>query len=78
MQTYKFLDTNTGKEFDVFMSISERDVYLKNNPNLQQLVNGFPGMADPTRVGLRKPDDGFKDVLKEIKGKHRKSTINTW
>jgi hypothetical protein len=78
MPTYKFLDTNTGKEFDVFMSISERDVYLKNNPNLQQLVNGFPSMADPTRVGLRKPDDGFKDVLKEIKGKHRKSTINTW
>ena len=28
---------------------------------------GFPGLADPIRLGLRKPDDGFKDMMKRMK-----------
>ena len=27
----------------------------------------FPGLADPIRLGLRKPDDGFKDMMKRMK-----------
>lgn len=78
MPTYKFLNTKTNEEYIDFMTISERDVFLKENPHMEQLVHGFPGGADPTRVGRVKPDDNFKDLLKEIKGKHHRSTINTW
>lgn len=60
------------------MTISERDKLLADNPHIEQLVHGAPLLCDPTRVGRAKPDDGFKDVLKEIKKKNRGSTINTW
>jgi putative FmdB family regulatory protein len=27
---------------------------------------GAPGLVDPVRIGLRKPDSGFKEVLQKI------------
>jgi hypothetical protein len=78
MANYTFLDTKTNKEFDISMPISELDAYIKNNPHLQQVLSA-PHIADPTRLGLRKPDSGFRDVLKRIKsGSGRNNTINTW
>ena len=41
----------------------------------------FPGVADPIRLGLRKPDATFREHLKEIKRKHRSTklgNINTF
>ena len=78
MPTYLFYDKTTDQQYEMFLSISERDKYLADNPHVEQLVNGFPGTVDPTRLGLRKPDNGFRDRLKEIKKSHRKSSINTW
>lgn len=79
MPTYKFLNNDTGEEFEEFMTISALDEYLKNNPHLTQLINGAP-MIHSGR-GMKKPDDGFKDLLKDMKKKHSggitKSTINT-
>ena len=80
MPTYKFLNTTTGKEFEDFMSISALDQYLKDNPNIVQLVNGAPMIASGR--GMGKPDQGFRDLLKDMKKKHSKgmsgSTINTF
>ena len=78
MPTYLFVNNDTGEEYQDFMSISQLDEYLKSNPNVTQLVFGSPSIVDPTRVGLRKPDSGFRDVLKKIKSAHRGSTVNTW
>lgn len=78
MPTYKFMDKITGDELIIEMKISERDEFLKNNPHLTQLVHGFPGLSDPARLGLRKPDQGFRDLLKEVKKRNRGSTINDW
>lgn len=78
MANYTFLDTKTNKEFDISMPISEYDAYVENNPHLQQVLSA-PAIADPTRLGLRKPDSGFRDVLKRIKkASGRRNTINTW
>jgi hypothetical protein len=77
--TYLFRNDETGEEYTDFMSIKTLDVYLKDNPHLTQLVNGAP-MIHSGR-GLSKPDDGFRDLLKDMKKKHSggisKSTINT-
>lgn len=78
MPTYLFINKQTNEQFEKFMTISERDKFVVDNPNVEQLVNGFPGMADPTRLGLRKPDSEFRDRLKEIKNSHKRSTVNTW
>jgi hypothetical protein len=66
MPTYKFRDKDTGVEFEQFMSISGREQYLKENPNLEQMVNGAPMLVDPVRVGVRRSDAGFKEVLHKI------------
>lgn len=80
MPTYKFLNNETGEEFEDFMSISTLDEYLRENPNVTQLVNGAPLIHSGR--GLGKPDNGFRDLLKDMKKKHSKgytgSTINTF
>ena len=79
MPTYRFLNNENGEEFEEFMTISALDDYLKNNPHLTQLINGAP-MIHSGR-GMKKPDNGFRDLLKDMKKKHSggisKSTINT-
>ena len=79
MASYTFYDTKTDKEFDIQMPISELDDYKAQNPHLEQRIKTAPSIADPTRLGLRKPDAGFRDVLKRIKkGSGRNNTVNTW
>jgi hypothetical protein len=78
MANYTFLDTKTHKEFDISMPISELDEYKAQNPHLQQLIKTAPAIADPTRLGIKKPDSGFRDVLKKVKKAHVRSTVNTW
>lgn len=75
MPSYLFYDTKKKKEFKEFMSISEMTEFLKQNPHIEQRVNGAPMIG--YRTLTRKPDSGFRDVLKEVKKKHRGSTINT-
>jgi len=80
MPTYRFLNNETGEEFEEFMAISALDSFLAENPNLTQLVNGAPMIASGR--GMGKPDQGFRDLLKDMKKKHSKgmsgSTINTF
>jgi len=62
--------------------MNEREEYLKNNPHMQQVIHSAPALSDPIRMGLRKPDDAFRDRLKEIKKAHSRgitrSTVNTF
>ena len=80
MPTYKFYDTAANTEIELFMTITEMEAHLEQNPHLQPLINGAPGIGDAIRMGLRKPDSAFRDRLKEIKNFHSKgmtgSTIN--
>lgn len=77
MANYTFLDTKTDKQFDIDMPISELDDYKARNPHLQQLISRAPALS--SGIGSRKPDSGFRDVLKRIKkGSARNNTINTW
>jgi hypothetical protein len=80
MPTYKFLNNDTGEEYEEFMSISALEIYLNENINVTQLVNGAP-LVHSGR-GLQKPDAGFRDILKNIKSGNQKgisrSTINTF
>lgn len=77
MPIYNFRNLETGEETTELMKISELDEFKKNNPHLQQFLTGAPSLGDSVRLGLRKHDDGFNDVLKNIKSHHYKSTIET-
>jgi len=78
MPIYSIRDNTTNEEFEVNMKFSEMENYLKDNPHLQQIFNKFPGLGDSVRLGIRKPDDGFRDVLRNVRHHHKKDNINTW
>jgi len=83
MPTYTFEDVNTGEQFEKTMKIAELDEYREQNPHLKTIITGAPAIGDVVRLGIKKPDDGFRDVLKEVKSHHPgqrigkiKNTIN--
>lgn len=82
MPSYTFINNETGETFTTIMSMTEREEYLANNPNVQQQIVSAPALGDSIRLGLRKPDNGFRDRLREIKKAHSKgftkSTVNTF
>ncbi len=82
MPTYRFLNKQTGVEWEEFMGISESEQYLRDNPDVEKLVNGSPMVVGSAMGGKTKPDAGFRDLLKDMKKKHSggftRSTINTF
>ena len=71
-------DIDTDEVFEVSFKYSELEEYLKTHENLKQVYTKFPGVVDSCRIGVRKVDDNFKDVLRKAKGSHRGSNINTF
>ena len=65
MPTYKFLNHDTGEEWEEFMGISAADEFLAANPNIQRLVNGAPGIVGGTGDGV-KPRSDFNEVMSRI------------
>ena len=64
MPLYDFQDTETGEVFELNLRIAEKDDFLKANPNLKQVI-GAPNIVSGVD-GLRKVDDGFKEVLSKV------------
>lgn len=75
MPTYEFRNTETGELFEKIMRNSVREEYLKENPHIQQLLSTAT-LIDPVRLGIRKVDQGFKQVLEKIHARTPGSTLN--
>lgn len=71
-------DNQTKEEFEVTMKYSELEQYFIDNPQLQQIFTKFPGTIDPVLAGVRRVDNGFKEVLSKAKKAHLHSTVNTF
>jgi hypothetical protein len=68
MPTYNFINKKTGEEYSEIMSISELEVYLKENPQIEQSLCA-PAIVSGISTRLR-PDRGFRELLGRInKGK---------
>lgn len=80
MPTYSFRNIEDGSEFDLSLTMSEREKYLEENKGkVIQILTKSPSLGDPIRLGLKKPDGGFRDVLREIKKHHpRGGGVNTF
>lgn len=78
MPNYTFRNNETNEVYDITMSISERDKYVQDNPSHTQIITGAPSIGDAARLGLKRPDDGFRDVLKNVKSHHKRNNINDW
>ena len=77
MPLYDFKNTQTGEEFEKFMSIASKEEYLKENPHIISVI-GSNGQAiqDPVRAGIRKHDNGFKEVLQKVHSRAPGSVLN--
>jgi|TARA_B110000014_G_C19755355_1_gene393483 hypothetical protein len=67
MPTYTFEIIETGEQYDEMMKISEKDDYLKNNPQVK------PVFTAPHFVGdhiIKKMDGGMKETLQKIADKN--------
>lgn len=80
MPIYNFKNIHTGEIIERTMKISEKADFLEANPEYESIILSAPKMADPVSVGVRKPDNGFKEVLQRIDtltpGSKLKSTTN--
>lgn len=73
MPTYEFVNLETGEPFEVFMSISQREVYLRENPHIQPMVSA-PAIIGGTG-SYQKVPEGFKEVLAKVGEKHPGSAV---
>ena len=74
MPNYNFVNTDTGEEFEEFFTISGREEFLKDNPNIQQLPSLFAMSASGTGDGI-KNDGGWKENMSRIAEAHPNSPL---
>jgi hypothetical protein len=78
MPNYNFRNVNTGVEWTDFMSMTDKDKLLEQNKDIVQILTPI-AFGDSIRMGMRKPDDGFRDLLRTVKSHHpRGKGINTF
>lgn len=75
MPTYEFRNKETGEIHEKFMSMSSREQYLADNPQLEQIMTRPPQVnADP--IGSNQHGRAFREVLNKIHNKTPGSTLN--
>jgi hypothetical protein len=78
MPNYNFRNVNTGVEWTDFMSMADKDKLLEQNKDIVQILTPI-AFGDSIRLGMRKPDDGFRDLLRTVQSHHpRGKGINTF
>ena len=70
MPTYRFRNTNSGKEYDKFMSNDEREKYLKTHPIIAQVPQVIAIVGDHLMGVGPKQDGGMTENLQRIAEAH--------
>jgi hypothetical protein len=75
MPTYSFINTETGEEFDMFMSYSARETFLEENPIIQTQVTAAAIVSGVSTSTQYRVPDGFKEVLSKVAEAHPTSHV---
>ena len=75
MPTYRFRNTNTGKEYDKFMSNDEREKYLKTHSIIAQVPQVIAIVGDHLMGVGPKTDGGFNENMQRIAAAHPDSPL---
>ena len=70
MPIYSFKNTKTGKVYDDMMSIADKEVYLKKNKHIQQMVTQINISSGVVGVGATRNDNGWKEMQSRIAEAH--------
>jgi hypothetical protein len=74
MPIYDFINTETGEQFSKLLSMSARESFLADNPNVRQQILGAPSMVSGVNLES-KQDAGWKENLSRIAAAHPNSTL---
>jgi hypothetical protein len=75
MPTYNFIDTETGEEFEMFMKISEREDFLKENLHILPVLTAPAIVSGVSTSKQNRVPDGFKEVLAKVAESHQSSVV---
>tara|TARA_B100000787_G_scaffold142515_1_gene111903 strand:- start:280 stop:597 length:318 start_codon:yes stop_codon:yes gene_type:complete len=75
MPSYTFYDEKTGIEWTEFLSISEREKFLKDNKHVNQAVVPVAVVGDHVMGVGPKTDGGFEDRMSQIADAHPGSPL---
>tara|TARA_B100000073_G_C23695713_1_gene558256 strand:+ start:1250 stop:1576 length:327 start_codon:yes stop_codon:yes gene_type:complete len=75
MPTYDFLNTETNEVEEHFMTISQKEQYLKDNPHMKQHYTKVPGIVSGTISAGNIDNHGFKEVLQKVGEAHPGSAV---
>ena len=68
----------TGEEKEMFLSISAREEFFKNNPDWEPGLTVPMGLVSDSKTPMRRAGSGWNDHLNRIKsGSGRSNTIKT-
>ena len=73
MPTYTFYNTETDEQFDEFMSWSEREKYLKDNPHIEPMLTTAALVGDHI---INRMDGGMKETFSRIAEAHPNSPLS--
>lgn len=83
MPFYEYKCSDCEHEFKQLNKIDNRKVpetepcpQCKKEGTVSLMIAGAPGLSDPIRLGVRKVDSGFKEVLQKIHNGVAGSTLN--
>ena len=72
MPTYTFYNTKTDEQFDDFMNWSQRETYLKENPDIQPILTTAALVGDHI---VNRMDGGMKETFSRIAEAHPNSPL---
>ena len=73
MPTYTFYNTETDEQFDDFMSWSQRENYLKDNPHIEPMLTTAALIGDHI---VNRMDGGMKETFSRIAEAHPNSPLS--
>jgi hypothetical protein len=74
MPLYTFVNIETNEEFEELMPHSKVEEFLKENTHVRRKVTS----SSISYNDAKKPDDSFRDILRDIKRNSPRSNINTF
>ena len=76
MPTYDFINTNTGEEWEEFMTIADMESLLEGNPEIKTAWKTAPAIAGDHIMGVGpKTDGGFNERMEQIANSHPGSPL---
>lgn len=64
---YSFRHRETGEVAEYEMSLSARETFINEHPELEQIIVKAPSYGDPAMLGVLKPPKDFLNKIDHIK-----------